>query len=162
MPLDPVTWVLIALGLAFTFLNGYNDSASIVASMVASGALTPRKALALAGFAEFCGPLLFGVAVAGTIGRSVVDPGQITRGTLIAALLGATAWGILAGRIGVPTSATHALVGGLVGATLVGAGPGAVLWRGVVGVILTLGFAPALGLVGGYVYMKVMFRLGSF
>jgi PiT family inorganic phosphate transporter len=162
MPFDAVTSVLVALALAFTFLNGYNDSASIVATMVASGALTPRKALMMAGVFEFFGPLLFGVAVAATIGRGVVDPAQITRGTLIAALLGAAVWGVSAARIGVPTSATHALVGGLVGATLASAGPGAVLWQGLVGVIVALGLAPALGVIVGYVYMKLMLRLGRY
>ncbi len=162
VPFDTPTLVLIGLALAFTFLNGYNDSASIVATMVASGALTPRKALALAGVAEFFGPLLFGVAVASTIGRGVVDPAQIGRGTLIAALLGAAVWGIAAGRIGVPTSATHALVGGLIGATLASAGAGAVLWQGLVGVIVALGLAPSLGVLVGYAYMKVMMRLGTY
>ena len=162
MPFDPTTAALVGLALAFTFLNGYNDSASIVATMVASGALTPRKALMMAGCFEFFGPLLFGVAVASTIGRGVVDPAQITRGTLIAALLGAAAWGVTAGRIGVPTSATHSLVGGLVGAGLASAGPGAVLWQGLVGVIVALGMAPALGVVVGYAYMKVMLRVGTY
>lgn len=162
MPFDLATVVLVALALGFTFLNGYNDSASIVATMVASGALTPRKALLLAGLVEFFGPLLFGVAVASTIGRGVIDPAQITRGTLIAALLGSTAWGVAAARIGVPTSATHALIGGLVGATLASAGAQAVLWRGLVGVILALGLAPALGIVVGYANMKLMLRVGQY
>jgi PiT family inorganic phosphate transporter len=162
VPFDAPTLALIALALAFTFLNGYNDSASIVATMVASGALTPRKALALAGFAELFGPLLFGVAVAATIGRGVVDPAQIGRGALIAALLGAAVWGVAAARIGVPTSATHALVGGLIGATLASAGPQAVIWRGLVGVIVALGLAPTLGVFVGYLYMKVMMRVGTY
>lgn len=162
MPFDEPTLLLIGLALAFTFLNGYNDSAAIVATMVASGALTPRKALMLAGAAELLGPLLMGAAVAATIGRGVVDPDLVTRGTLIAALIGAAAWGVAAGRIGVPTSATHALVGGLVGATLAAVGPGGVLWSGLVAVVLALGLAPALGAVVGFAYMRVMMRAGAY
>jgi PiT family inorganic phosphate transporter len=162
VPYDIATTVLIVLALGFTFLNGFNDSAAIVATMVASGALTPRRALLLAGLAEFAGPLLFGVAVANTIGRGVVDPTLVTRGMLIAALLGAGVWGVLAGVIGVPTSATHALVGGLIGATLAGVGFDGVLWRGLVGIFAALAVAPALGLIGGFLYMKSMLRLGQY
>jgi PiT family inorganic phosphate transporter len=127
--------------------------------MIASGALTPRKALALAAACELLGPLLLGVAVASTIGRGIVQPEAATRGVLIAALVGASAWGVLAGRLGVPTSATHALVGGLVGAALVGAGPGAIAWPGLAGVALALGLAPLLGLICGYLYMKAMLSI---
>ncbi len=162
MRLDAATWLLVGAGLGFTFLNGYNGSASVVGSMVASGAMNARRALLLAGAAELCGPLLFGVAVAGTIGRGVVDPGQLTLAVLVAAILGAVAWSAVAGWIGVPTSSTHALVGGLIGAALAAGGTGAVLWRSLAGVFLALGAAPALGLVGGYAYMKAMMRVGVF
>ncbi|HEY3110247.1 MAG TPA: inorganic phosphate transporter [Chloroflexota bacterium] len=154
--------MLIVLTLAFTFLNGYNDSAALVATMIASGALTPRRALALAAACELLGPLLLGVAVAGAIGRGIVSPEAATRGTLIAALLGAGAWGILAGRLGLPTSATHALVGGLVGAALVGTGPGAIIWRGLAAVALALGLAPLLGLLCGYTIMKTLLAVGFY
>jgi PiT family inorganic phosphate transporter len=162
MPLDALTLTLIVLTLAFTFLNGYNDSGALVATMIASGALTARKALALAAACELLGPLLLGVAVASTIGRGIVVPEVATRGTFIAALLGAGAWGLLAGRLGVPTSATHALVGGLVGAALVGAGPSAIVWRGVAAVAIALGLAPLLGLLCGYLYMKAMLAVGVY
>jgi PiT family inorganic phosphate transporter len=130
--------------------------------MVASGALTPRKALTLAAVAELAGPLVLGVAVASTIGRGVVDPRAATPGVLIAALVGATAWGLLAGRLGVPTSATHALVGGLVGAALAAAGLGAIDWRGLALVVGTLALAPTLGIVGGYAFMALVLALGRY
>jgi PiT family inorganic phosphate transporter len=161
VPADTALLALVALTLAFTFLNGYNDSASIVATMVASGSLTPRKALLLAAAAELAGPLVLGVAVASAIGRGIVEPGVASVGLLIAALVGATAWGIAAGRLGVPTSATHALVGGLIGATVVAAGPGAINWRGVLLVVAALGLAPTLGIVGGYLFMKLVLRVGE-
>src|SRR5687768_13941245 len=129
--------------------------------MVASGALTPRKALLLAAAAELAGPLVLGVAVASTIGRGVVLPEAATVGVLTAALVGASAWGLTAGRLGVPTSATHALVGGLVGAALVAAGPGAVSWGGVLLVVAALGLAPTLGIVGGYLFMRLVLRVGE-
>jgi PiT family inorganic phosphate transporter len=158
---DPSLIALITLTLLFTFLNGYNDSASIVATMVASGALTPRKALLLAAVAELAGPLVLGVAVASTIGRGVVLPEATTVGVLTAALVGASAWGLAAGRLGVPTSATHALVGGLVGAAVVAAGPGAVSWGGVLLVVAALGLAPTLGIAGGYLFMRLVLRVGE-
>ena len=130
--------------------------------MIASGALTPRKALALAAACELLGPLLLGVAVASAIGRGIVSLEAATRGTLIAALLGASAWGILAGRLGLPTSATHALVGGLVGAALIGTGPGAIIWRGLAAVAVALGLAPLLGLLCGYATMKALLAVGFY
>jgi PiT family inorganic phosphate transporter len=130
--------------------------------MVASGALTPRKALALAALAELAGPLLLGVAVADTIGRGVLEPRAATLGVLIAALVGASAWGLAAGWLGLPTSATHALVGGLVGAGLAAAGPGAVDWRGVATIVVALALAPMLGIVGGYAFMSLVLALGRY
>jgi PiT family inorganic phosphate transporter len=150
------------LALLFTFLNGYNDSAAIVATMVASGALTPRKALALAAVAELAGPVVLGVAVASTIGRGVVDPRATSVGVLLAALVGASAWGVLAGRLGVPTSATHALVGGLVGAAVAGYGVGAIDWRGLGQVVAALALAPLLGIVVGYAFMAIVLALGRY
>lgn len=162
MPEDSLTWALVGITLAFVFLNGYNDSASIVATMVASGALAPRRALALAAGAELIGPFLFGVAVAATIGRGVLDPAAVTRELLIAAVVGALAWGLLAAWLGVPTSATHALVGGLVGASVAAAGPGAVAWGGVAAVVFALALAPTLGLIGGYLLMRQILRVGAY
>ena len=161
MPDDPALVALVVLALLFTFLNGYNDSGAIVATMVASHALTPRRALLLAAAAELAGPLVLGVAVASTIGRGVVQPAAATPAVLIAALLGACVWGIAAGRIGLPTSATHALIGGLVGAAVVAAGPGAVNWGGVLMVVVALGIAPTLGFFGGYVLMALVLRAGQ-
>jgi PiT family inorganic phosphate transporter len=152
----------VLLALLFTFLNGYNDSAAIVATMVASGALTPRKALALAAVAELAGPLVLGVAVAETIGRGVVAPDATTLGVLLGALVGASVWGLAAGWLGVPTSATHALVGGLVGAGFAAAGADAVEWRGVGRVVLALALAPTLGIVGGYAFMALVLALGRY
>jgi PiT family inorganic phosphate transporter len=162
MLLDPLTLAIVALALLFTFINGYNDSASLVASMIASGAMSPRNALLLAATAEFLGPLLFGVAVATTIGRGVVNAEAVSGQILLAALLAAIVWGIAAGRLRLPTSATHALVGGLVGAGVVSAGPAAVNWWGVGAVSLTLAAAPAIALTVGFVYMRVMLRVGRY
>jgi PiT family inorganic phosphate transporter len=158
---DPALLVLVGLALAFTFLNGYNDSASIVATMVASRALTPRRALTMAAVAEVVGPFLLGSAVASTIGQSIVAPPARTPTVLIAALSGAGVWGIASGRFGIPTSATHALVGGLIGAGLIATGPAGIDWFGVQAVVGALAIAPALGLVGGFLYMKAMLKVGA-
>jgi PiT family inorganic phosphate transporter len=130
--------------------------------MVASGALTPRRALALAAVAELAGPMVLGIAVASTIGRGVIDPAAATLGVLIAALVGASAWGLTAGWLGLPTSATHALVGGLVGAGVAASGASAIDWRGVGLVVGALALAPTLGIVLGYLFMALVLALGRY
>lgn len=130
--------------------------------MIASHAMTPRRALMLAAAAELAGPLLLGTAVATAIGRGVVRAEAISLGLLIAALAAACLWGVAAARLGVPTSATHALIGGLVGAGLVAGGPGAIAWGGVGVIVAGLVLAPTIGLAGGYLLMRAVLVAGQY
>jgi PiT family inorganic phosphate transporter len=159
--MDWLPTLVIALALGFTFLNGYNGSASIVATVVASGAVSRRRALALAAAGELIGPLVLGVAVAETIARDVVPPGDATGVALACGLVAAIGWGVIASWRGLPMSSTHALVGGLAGAGLAARGLAGVRPEGLLGVLIALIATPTIALVGGYVYMKLVLRAGQ-
>src|SRR5512139_707786 len=104
---------LIGVALAFDFLNGLHDAANSIATVVSTRVLSPRVAVAWAAFFNFIAFLVFGVHVARTIGKGVVDPGAITPAIILAAVLGALAWNIITWWLGLPTSSSHALIGGL-------------------------------------------------
>jgi PiT family inorganic phosphate transporter len=153
------TLALVVVALIFDFLNGFHDSANIVATMIASRSMSARRALMLSGVAHFLAPFLFGVAVATTIGRDVVSPETITLAVVMAALLSSIGWNLVTWAFGLPSSSSHALIGGIVGAVVVGSGPDAILRDGLLKVIIALVVSPALGLAFGYVLMKIVLFL---
>jgi PiT family inorganic phosphate transporter len=108
-----LVFIVVALGVAFAFVNGFHDAANVVATMISTRALEPETAILLAAAAELAGPLLLGTAVARTIGEGIVNPQQITAAVLMAALVSAIAWNLLTWWWGLPSSSGHALVGGL-------------------------------------------------
>ncbi len=159
MPLDPTLIACIALALAYAFMNGYNDSGAIIAPMVASRAIERRPALILAAVTEFIGPFLFGTAVAATVATGVVRVEQFTLNDLLAALISAVAWRFVADWLRVPTSASHALVGGLVGAAIIGHGLSALNFGGIARIFLFLLIAPLMGLLLGYLALNLILNL---
>jgi PiT family inorganic phosphate transporter len=157
---------VVGLALFFDYSNGFHDAANVVATIIATGAMSPRSALGLAALAHFVGPFLFGTAVAQTIGTGIIDisafnPGQIglSISLVIAALIGAIAWNLITWAWGLPSSSSHALVGGMIGAVLIAYGPDKVLWKGLLYVILFLILTPVLGLIFGNLVLKATFRL---
>jgi PiT family inorganic phosphate transporter len=148
-------FILIALALVFDFLNGFHDSSNVVATPISSGAIPPRRALLMAAMAEFIGPFLFGVAVATTIGDGLLVEDAITTVTLIAALVGAIVWNLITWYFGLPSSSSHALIGGLVGAALVESGLQAIQLDGLTKIVIALLLSPILGLAVGYGVMFV-------
>ena len=150
---------IIALALIFDFLNGFHDASNIVATMISSRAMSPRSALGLSAAAHFAGPFLFGVAVATTIGSEVVDPDVITSGVIIAALSSAILWNLFTWYFGWPSSTSHALIGGLVGAAVVSAGAEAIYLDGLFKVFAALFISPILGFVLGFLVLKVIYFL---
>jgi len=114
--------ILVFISLAFDYLNGFHDAANIVATLIASGAATPRVAITLVSLCHFIGPFLIGVAVATTIGTDIVSPESISIPVIITALLAAIIWNVATWYFGLPSSSSHALVGGLVGAVWVAVG----------------------------------------
>jgi PiT family inorganic phosphate transporter len=150
---------LIIIALIFDFMNGFHDSSNIVATMISSRAFRPRTALWVTAVAHFLGPFIFGVAVAKTIGHDIVAPGTITIGVILAALLSATLWNILTWYFGIPSSSSHALIGGIVGAVGAGAGLKAIQMSGLEKVLIALFASPIIGLVAGYLVTKLVFFL---
>ncbi len=120
--MQPLLILLIILALIFDFLNGVHDSSNVVATMISSRAIRPRVALVMTAIAEFSGPFIFGVAVANTIGHEIVAAEFLNINVIIAALLSAIAWNVLTWLLGIPSSSSHALIGGIIGAVVVGAG----------------------------------------
>ncbi len=156
----PIT-VVIALALVFDFLNGVHGSSNIVATMVSSRAFRPWVALLIIGMAEFIGPFLFGVAVAETVGAQIVQAKVITFNILIAALISCVAWNILTWLLGLPSSPSHGLVGGLIGATLLGAGFSALQLPGLIKVMIALFITPLISFGFGYAVTRLIFTMAS-
>jgi len=151
--------ILIGLALVFDFLNGIHDSSNIVATMISSRAFKPRTALGLAAAAEFSAPFLFGVAVARTIGEDIVQTEAISIEVILAALVAAIGWNLLTWWLGIPSSSSHALIGGILGAVIVGAGLGAIRLAGIEKVLLALFFSPIIGLLAGFLFTRLVYFL---
>lgn len=154
--MDWTPWVLMA-GLGFAFLNGFQDSASLVAVVISSHAMRPRQALLWIGLGEFLGPFLFGVAVAHTLGVEMLDTQALNLPMLFAGVLGAMIWVGITWWWGVPSSASHALVGGLLGPVLVARGPEAMRWAGLEKVLLALFLSPVVGFLAGYMVLRFFY-----
>ena len=151
--------VLIALAIVFDFLNGVHDSSNIVSTMISSRAIQPRVALAMTAVAEFSGPFIFGVAVANTIGSEIVSPEFLNIGIIFAALISAILWNVMTWLLGIPSSSSHALIGGLMGAVAVGAGFQAIQLAGVTKVLISLFASPIIGLIAGMLVANIIFML---
>jgi PiT family inorganic phosphate transporter len=151
--------VVIVVALAFDFTNGFHDTANYVATWVGTRALSPRMAVAVAAAANLAGAFVT-TAVAKTVGKGLIDTGIVTEQTILAALLGAIAWNLTTWWLGLPSSSTHALVGGLVGAALVQAGSKGVEWRGVwEKVIIPGALSPVVGFVLAFAVLVLIYRL---
>jgi inorganic phosphate transporter, PiT family len=143
--------VLIAMALAFDFINGFHDSANSIATVVSTRVLSPRYAVIWAAFFNFVAFLFFGLHVAGTIGRGIVDINVIDPMVIFATLIGAIAWDLITWYFGLPTSSSHALMGGLIGAALAKTGQSALVWSGILKTVAFIFISPALGLAFGMI-----------
>jgi len=146
--------VVIGVALLFDFLNGFHDSANVVATIIASRAMSARGALALAALANLAGPFLFGVAVAETVGAAVVQPQAVSIAVVLSALLAASLWNVVTWYLGIPVSSSHALVGGIVGAAATGSGFAAVQAHGLWKIAIALLVSPLLGFVVALAVMQ--------
>ncbi|MCQ3936263.1 MAG: inorganic phosphate transporter [Chloroflexi bacterium] len=150
---------VIILALAFEFINGMRDSSNIVATMISSRAFHARTALMVTAAAEFFGPFLFGVTVARTVGGDIVAPHTISLQALMVGLLGAILWNLITWFFGIPSSSSHALIGGLIGAALISSGWEAIQFSGLVRVLLALFISPLVGFAAGFVILRVIYLL---
>ena len=151
--------VVIALSLVFDFLNGVHDSSNVGAAMISSRAFSPRMALGVTAAANFLGPFIFGVAVAETIGHEIVVAEAISTQVLVAALLSAIFWNLLTWYLGFPSSSSHALIGGFIGAVAIGAGWQAIQLSGLEKVLIALFTSPIIGFVFGFLILRLIYIL---
>jgi inorganic phosphate transporter, PiT family len=150
---------VIVVGLGFDFTNGFHDTANYVATWVGTRAVTPRLAVAISAAANLAGAFVT-TAVAKTVGKGIIDTGLATEKTILAALIGAIAWNLFTWRLGLPSSSTHALIGGLVGAALVQSGSRGVQWSGLwQKVALPALASPVIGFVGAFVLVVIIYRV---
>jgi PiT family inorganic phosphate transporter len=149
----------IVLALIFDFVNGMNDAANSVATVVSTRVLSPRQAVVWAAFFNFVAAFTFGVHVATTVGKGLVDTSIVTPPLILSTLIGAIVWSYVCTTMGFPISVSHALVGGMVGSALVKAGLKAILFSGIGKIVLFIVLAPLIGLVLAYLLMIVILRL---
>ncbi len=143
-------WLLIGLvgiALAFDFMNGRNDAANSIATIVSTRVLAPRYAVAWAAFFNFVAFLVFGLHVANTIGTGIVQASTITDQVVFGALVGAICWQVLTGYLGIPSSSSHALIGGLVGAGVAHSGIHVIVWKGLGKTIAAIVLSPMTGFI---------------
>jgi PiT family inorganic phosphate transporter len=152
----PLLVALIAVALAFDFLNGMNDAANSIATIVSTRVLRPQYAVAAAAFFNFIAFLVFGLHVAETVGRGIVEANVIDARVIFAALGGAIIWQLITYRLGIPSSSSHALIGGLVGAGIAKAGTTAVVWEGVLKTVGGIVLAPGLGCIAALFLMLLV------
>lgn len=149
---------IIIVALIFDLLNGMNDAANSIATVVSTRVLSPLMAVSWAAFFNMFAILIFGVKVAETIGRGIVDVSVITEYSILATLIGAILWAALATTYGMPISISHALIGGLVGAGIATAGIGAVITSGLYKILLFMVVSPVIGIVLGFLLMALLLR----
>jgi PiT family inorganic phosphate transporter len=151
--------LLILLALTFDFLNGFHDSANSIATVVSTRVLSPRQAVIWAAFFNFIAFLFFGTHVAKTIGSGIIDINIIDQRVIFATLAGACVWDVLTWYLGLPTSSSHALIGGMIGAALVKTGPQSLVWHGISKTVIFIFVSPVLGLVLGLFFGMIVYRL---
>jgi PiT family inorganic phosphate transporter len=147
---------LVLLALAFDFMNGFHDAANAIATVVSTGVLKPQTAVAMAAFFNFTAVLVFQLKVATTVGKGTIDPSIIDHYVVFGALMGAIGWNLLTWYYGIPSSSSHALIGGLVGAAVAKAGTGSLIASGLIKTICFIVLSPMLGLLFGSLMMLLV------
>lgn len=141
----PLLVGLIGIALFFDFLNGLHDAANSIATIVSTRVLRPQYAVMWAAFFNFIAFLFFGLHVAETLGKGIIDPGIVTPLVIFSALIGAIVWNIVTWLFGIPSSSSHALIGGLVGAGLASTGFSSIVWTGLLKTVGAIFMSPAIG-----------------
>ncbi len=150
--------LVIAAALAFDFINGFHDTANAIATCISTRALSIRNAIFMAAGLNFVGALV-STHVATTIGKGIVDPSQVTQVVILAALAGAIFWDLLTWHYGIPSSSSHAIIGGLIGAVIADRGTGVLKWEGVTKILAAIVISPVAGTIVAFLIMLVIFWL---
>jgi len=154
-----LVWIVVVVALGFDFTNGFHDTANAVATSVSTRALSPRTAVFVASAANLAGAFVT-TAVAKTVGQGIIDTNLATEKTVLAALLGAIAWNLLTWWLGLPSSSSHALIGGLIGAALVQSGAKGVKWHDIAHkVVIPAVLSPAFGFLGAFLVLLLIYWL---
>ena len=147
--MEPVSlWivvVVVALAIAFDYMNGFHDAANSIASIVSTGVLRPSQAVLFAAFFNLLAIAVFHLSVAATIGKGIVEPGVVDVPVVFGALAGAITWNVITWYFGIPSSSSHALIGGILGAVIAKAGTGSIIWKGVLYTVSFIVVSPLLG-----------------
>jgi PiT family inorganic phosphate transporter len=160
--MDSVTlWVIfiVFIALAFDFINGFHDAANSIATVVSTRVLSPKNAVILAAFFNFIAAFFIGVQVAKTIGTGIVNPSIVENHLILAALLGAIIWNLITWYYGLPSSSSHALIGGLIGAGLVKGGTAVLVWKGIIKTAVFIILSPTIGLILGFILMVIVLNV---
>jgi PiT family inorganic phosphate transporter len=150
---------LILLALVFDFLNGFHDSANSIATVVSTRVLTPRQAVLWAAFFNFIAFLFFGLHVANTIGKGIIDIAIVDKTVIFGTLVGACGWNLLTWYFGLPSSSSHALIGGMIGSALVKAGTSALVWKGILKTVVFIVISPTVGLLLGLGFGLIIYNI---
>ena len=162
LALELAFWVvvlLVVLALMFDFMNGFHDAANSIATVVSTGVLKPHQAVMFAAFFNFIAIAVFQLSVAATVGKGIVDPTTIDLHVIFGALVSAIIWNVVTWSYGIPSSSSHALIGGLVGATLPKAGLDGLVWSGILKTVAFIVISPFLGFLFGSLMMLAVFWL---
>jgi PiT family inorganic phosphate transporter len=152
-----VVVIVIAVALVFDYINGFHDAANSIATVVSTRVLSPGKAVVWAATFNFLAAFGFGTAVATTVGSGMIDLAVVTAGVILAGLIGAIVWDLITWYYGLPTSSSHALIGGYAGAGVAKAGTGALIASGWTKTLIFVVLAPLIGLVLGFAFMTAIF-----
>ena len=148
--------LLVALALAFDFMNGFHDAANSIATVVSTGVLRPHYAVAWAAFFNFVAIFIFHLKVAATVGKGIVEPGAIDHYVIFGALIGAIIWNLITWYYGIPSSSSHALIGGMIGAAVAKAGADPLVAKGIIRTVTFIFVSPLLGMfLGGLIMIAV-------
>jgi PiT family inorganic phosphate transporter len=143
---------IILIALVFDFTNGMHDAANSIATVVSTRVLSPRLAVIWAAFFNFIAFLIFGTAVAMTIGKGMIDINSVNETVILAGLIGAICWNLITWYLGLPSSSSHALIGGYAGAAIIKSGFGVIIAAGWYKTIIFIVLAPAIGFILGYAF----------
>src|SRR5579862_300893 len=145
--------MLVLVALAFDFMNGFHDAANSIATVVSTGVLKPHQAVALAALFNFVALFIFHLSVAATVGKGIVDQGIVDHYVVFGALIGAIAWNIITWWYGIPSSSSHALIGGIVGASVAKAGTWALIPAGILKTVAFIFISPLIGFVFASIFV---------
>jgi PiT family inorganic phosphate transporter len=154
-----VVALLVAVALVFDFMNGFHDAANSIATVVSTGVLKPGQAVVFAAFFNFVAIFIFHLSVAATVGKGIVQPGVVDTHVVFGALIGAITWNVVTWYYGIPSSSSHALIGGIVGAVIAKAGLGSLIATGVGKTVIFIFVSPVLGFLLGSLMMVLVFNL---